>query len=605
MIGNVVPLSSRFQIGLLAVCALLLATLWFAQLNPYLNPADDSGRYMVLGESLAKTGDLRLINDVRQLRDTLYVPGFPAIIALWIRITGLDPGGVVVPVKTTLFILLLSSLPLVLVLLVRAKLRPTSIVIGMIAYSASPTLASYANSVVSEIPLMVLCLAGIVFAGTYKDPTASHYPTAEEVGPMTDQEIAVPCASNVSLDLSGRPNLNREAVQEPRSSLTASGATGTQPLHAKDTQDRGSASRQYIPIGFILGSLMCAVLAYYVRAVGVVLLLSVAIWFWRSSGWRWGVGTIAVALLVVGSWQIRTSSIIKQDPPGTPHDTYAKQFTLKDPDKPDAGRIQLNPLGIAGRIRRCFPPNIGNIPRSLLFSMSAKGSSWQQLFFVIATPITIFALFGVYAAWKRGMYLVCGFSALFWVFISLWPWISPRFLVPLLPYTVLFIVLGAEAMFDQVGEALPKQALTATAATAVGLLLLYYARVHATIIPRERAATLHGYVLGRTRDEAGFYAAAEWLRGRESTGIVMARPAYLMHLYSLHPTTQVEPAVRPRVQELAYMIPNRVRYIVFDRWPWAHTNNYLGPYLKDYRTFWSAVWVDPGGSGVAIFRRND
>ena len=50
---------------------------------------------MVLGESLARTGDLRLINDARHLRDTLYVPGFPAIIAFWILVTGRDPGGVV------------------------------------------------------------------------------------------------------------------------------------------------------------------------------------------------------------------------------------------------------------------------------------------------------------------------------------------------------------------------------------------------------------------------------------------------------------------------------------------------------------------------------
>ena len=73
--------TGRFRVPfgrvILATCALLVIGFWLAQVNPYLNPADDSGRYMVLGESLAKTGDLRLINDVRQLRDTLYVPGLP------------------------------------------------------------------------------------------------------------------------------------------------------------------------------------------------------------------------------------------------------------------------------------------------------------------------------------------------------------------------------------------------------------------------------------------------------------------------------------------------------------------------------------------------
>src|ERR1051326_3496202 len=107
---------------LLCICAALMLMLWLAQINPYLNPADDSGRYMVLGESLAKTGDLRLINDVRQLRDTLYVPGFPLIIAFWLKVTGRDPGGVVLLVKLTQLLLLLGTLPLLYSLLKRARL---------------------------------------------------------------------------------------------------------------------------------------------------------------------------------------------------------------------------------------------------------------------------------------------------------------------------------------------------------------------------------------------------------------------------------------------------------------------------------------------------
>src|ERR1051326_5325066 len=136
---------------LLCICAALMLMLWLAQINPYLNPADDSGRYMVLGESLAKTGDLRLINDVRQLRDTLYVPGLPAVIAFWLKVTGRDPGGVVVPVKFTLLLMLLGTLPLFYLLLKRPRLRPPAIAAAMIAYAACPAMISYANEIMSEM----------------------------------------------------------------------------------------------------------------------------------------------------------------------------------------------------------------------------------------------------------------------------------------------------------------------------------------------------------------------------------------------------------------------------------------------------------------------
>jgi len=282
-----------------------------------------------------------------------------------------------------------------------------------------------------------------------------------------------------------------------------------------------------------------------------------------------------------------------------------KQFTLKDPEKADAGRIQLNALGIASRIKRCFPPNIGNIPRAVLYSMNAKGSGWQWLFFVIAVPFTVLALYGWICAFRRKQYLLFGFSALFWIFVAMWPWLNPRFLVPLIPYILLFVFLAADEIDGHLAAIATPAARTVIGGLLLSLLLIYYARVHFTVIPREHAAPVSGYALGRTKDEAGFYAAAAWLRDREPDRIVMARPAYLMHLYSGHPTTQIEPAARPRLQEIAYILPNHVAYLVIDRWPWSHTDHYLGPYLKEYAAHWTLVWTDPGISGVRVFRRND
>lgn len=563
------------RVFVLALCGILVFGLWLMQVNPYLNPADDSGRYMILGESLVKTGDLRLLNDVRHLRDTLYVPGFPAIIAFWMRVTGRDPGGVVVPVKFTQLLFLLGTLPLMYSLLERARLNRRYIVPAMLTYALCPALIAYANEVMSEMPLLFLCLASIVLV--------------EQQAPGSDAP-----ALEADLKWTGEPE-NPDSETETRESPGSGSNRQSKILNRKSA----------------ILALVCAVLSYFVRAAGVVLLVSLLVWFWRRYGWKWGASILVLILLTVGIWQKRNSAIIASDPPST-HDTYLRQFTLRDPDDPSAGRIELSihhpaqsVIGLLGRVRRGFPAYIGNISRAVLYIMAPANTPWLVLFYLIAIPFTLLTLYGAWIAWRRGLTLTCGFCALFWLFVAMWPWRNPRFLVPLIPYILLFLFLGVEAVSEKAEGLWGSQMTRWIQGLACALLLVYYVRVYCVVVPHEHAPTLSGYALGRTKDEAGFYAACEWLKGQEPDTVAMGRPAYLLHLYSGHPTTQVEPSTSPRVQELAYMVKNDVRYLVLDRWHWSHSDRYLGPYLREYGDRWTLAWQDPLGSGVKVYRRID
>jgi hypothetical protein len=187
----------------------------------------------------------------------------------------------------------------------------------------------------------------------------------------------------------------------------------------------------------------------------------------------------------------------------------------------------------------------------------------------------------------------------------MWPWRNPRFLVPLIPYILLFLFLGVAIISEWMATHWGRAPARVIQGIAASLLLIHFARVYAKVAPFEHASTRPGYVQGRTRDEAGFYAACAWLKQQEPGTIVMGRPAYLLHLYSLHPTTQIEPTSNPRAQEKAYIVPNHVRYLVLDVWPWAHTERYLGPYTQVYGQKWTLAWIDPMGSGVRVYRRRD
>jgi hypothetical protein len=525
------------RLTLLAVCAALLFGLWAIQVHPYLNPADDSGRYMVLGESLAKTGDLRLLNEARHPRDTLYPPGFPAMIALWIRVTGRDPGGVVLLVKATQIVLMIGMLPLLTLLLKRARLSRPALIAALLTAALCPATAAYANEVMSETPFLLLLLAAIV-------------------------------------------------LLERRARLPKEGKKERPPARWKR-----------------LLALLCAAAAFLTRTAGIALLLTLIGWFWRRYGWRWGLLALLTTLVVVGGWQWRNQQIVRSHPE-IHYSTYLDQFSLRDPDDPHGGRIQLNAIGLLGRARRGLPIYIGMIPRTILYTMAPPHTLWLGLFYAAAIPLTLLTLLGFMEGWRRGLYLSGVFSALFWLFAAMWPWHSARFLFPLAPFILMYLYLGIEVF----ANGLQRRAglrLTRVVLAALGALLLaHFARVDYVVIPPERRPALPGYALGRNRPEGGFYAACAWLQQNAPPDtLVMGRPAYLLHLYSGHPTTQIEPTDSPRVQEKAYIVPRHVRYLVEDAWPWSHTGRYLSPYLRDYAAKWRLAWQDPLGSNVRVWER--
>jgi hypothetical protein len=540
--GGETPARAWQRKGLwLTVCAALVLVLWALQVTPYLNPANDAGRYMVLGESLAQTGDLRLLNDVHRPLDTLYPPGFPAIIAFWMLVTGRAPGGVVVLVKFTQVLLLIGTLPLLAWLLERARLSSPYIAAALLTAALCPALISYANEVMSEIPMVFLCLASIVLVERMARTLQDREPDKDSAEPMPP------------------------------------------------AWQRGLA-------------LLCAAGAYLVRSAAIALLLAQVVWFWRRFGWRWGVAALVVMLLVAGGWQRRNQHIVRSHPKGH-YQSYLDQFTLRDPMNPNAGRIPLNAIGLLGRARRGVPAYIGMIPRAMLNSMST-GTPWIGLFYLVAVPMTLLILYGFMLGWQRGLTLSGGFSAFFWFCSAMWPWRDARFLVPLVPFFLLYLFLAVETISHWLESTVGAREARLLQGACALPLLIYFAHVHVRAILQERKVTAPGYALGRNREEGGFYAACAWLQQNGTSGaVVMGRPAYLLHLYSGHPTTQIEPNDHPRVQERAYIQPNHVGYIVQDAWWWAKSDRYLGPYLHAYADRWQLVWQDPRGSGVRVWQR--
>jgi hypothetical protein len=242
------------------------------------------------------------------------------------------------------------------------------------------------------------------------------------------------------------------------------------------------------------------------------------------------------------------------------------------------------------------------LPRAILNTMSV-GTWWIWVFYVIAVPLTLLMFVGLYFTARRGLTLSVVFSCLFWVMTALWPWRASRFLVPLVPYLLVFILVAAQEISDRLARRVGTGAVNALQVTAALVLFAYFAHSEAEMRWEDNRATPPGYRMGRNVPEAGFYTACAWLAQHGTPGaITMGRPAYLLHLYTGLPVTQIEPAPNPRGQEFAYMRPLHVHYLVEDRWPWSGTQKFLGPYLKVYGAAWKRVFADKR-SGVHVWER--
>jgi hypothetical protein len=353
-------------------------------------------------------------------------------------------------------------------------------------------------------------------------------------------------------------------------------------------------------------ALVCAVGAFLVRTSGIALLLVQVAWYWKRFGWKWGALAALTLLVSVGGWQGRNRQIAKAHPE-VRYSSYIEQFTIRDPEKLNSGRIRLNARGLLSRMRSGFPVYIGMIPRAVLHMMGLPGTVWPILFYLVAIPLTLLMFLGLADTWRRGLWLSAGFSAVFWFVAAMWPWKSARFLVPLVPFMLLFAFVGLEQAAVWGERRIGRQGVRILKAMGAVLMLLYYGEVHYRVIGQERKPVLRGYALGRNRPEAGFYAACDWLRAHvPADQLVMGKPPYLLHLYSGCNTTQVEPNSDAGNIERGYMVRKHVRYLVMDAWTFGfQTKKLLAAYLRLYGDRWTVVWEDPLGSGVRILQRRD
>ncbi len=185
---------------------------------------------------------------------------------------------------------------------------------------------------------------------------------------------------------------------------------------------------------YLYFSIIFAIAAFYTRTIGIAL-LSVPLWLFlrkrRKEGFIYGI----ILMMAMALWFGRNKLV------GGGASVYFEQWKLVNPYIPQAGTITFQ--GLLLRIASNLLDVIFREISMLLLGVFYKHAALMFLFFI---PFAILTT-GYVCAFKRYLPFTI-YIAFYFLIYLLWPsiWVDARFLIPLLPFFVIFLREGIFCM---------------------------------------------------------------------------------------------------------------------------------------------------------------
>lgn len=379
----------------------------------------------------------------------------------------------------------------------------------------------------------------------------------------------------------------------------------------------------------------CSVAAYMLRTMGIALL---AAWVLDSLfDWRFRAAAIraTVALGLVLGWQAYVAHVERSPDYTRPayayqradylfHNvSYARNASLRDPFKPEEGRISI--LGLAHRSLE----NLARLPNSLGEAVTAAAPAWKQIkeipilgraipwrvVLYLPAVIGLVVLVGVASLFTRevrliGLYILLTAAG---ICITPWPEQWPRYWAPVTPLLGLALVRGLMTLGTW-SERLPKHARRVSHAGRIALVTIVLAMEAATLtrmyVEDRLLATLQdrgGHVVAQhlfyyDAPLQAIEAGLDWLGSQARPGDVVAASmphwVYLRTgLKSVMPPFVADPAL---AQTLLDSVP--VRFVLVDGAEPPFTRKYTLPLLESSPGRWRLAYSNPSEK-LEIYQR--
>ncbi len=253
---------------------------------------------------------------------------------------------------------------------------------------------------------------------------------------------------------------------------------------------------------YLFGAIVVAVFAYHIRSAGIVLLPAMLVFlFAKRKIWPTSVVLMSYLALIL-PWNIRNYLM-----GGAGNGSYFQHLIYKDVVHPELGM-----LSIADHLSRIWT----NLLAYLTFGL------WDKLMFnffealsnplvLITLIISSFIIAGFIIRLKKGVGLTEIYVSMYLGLFLLWPAFDTRYMHPIVPFIVLYFVLGARSL----GEKMSGTYFYLTGSYAIVSLV-----IAGSMIANNFS---HG---GLTPKHDHFYKANKWLKNNSlpSNLILSARP---------------------------------------------------------------------------------
>ena len=304
---------------------------------------------------------------------------------------------------------------------------------------------------------------------------------------------------------------------------------------------------------------MAVMAAYYIRSVGIALIVGGAVYFILNRRYREGGLFLVGSILLALPWQIRTWMLGGE--------SYAKTWLFRvNPYRPDEGEI-----GWFGLIERVFTNAKLYTLRELPIALFPAWIPEQIPIVLGLVAGGLLVYFIVTQTLRRqlvGIYLLLYLGACF-----LWPtvWTDVRLLTPVLPLIFMGIIVSCR---DLIGKC--------CGVTATGISLVVIAG--AIIVPNTyTVAALAGLEHRYSPEWSTYFEAGRWIeQNSEADVVVGCRKAFLMSVISKRKTTSYA-LTEDYDAVLESLVQGQADLVVVDQLKFNSTSRYLLPTIERHR----------------------
>jgi 4-amino-4-deoxy-L-arabinose transferase-like glycosyltransferase len=336
-------------------------------------------------------------------------------------------------------------------------------------------------------------------------------------------------------------------------------------LVERAAQQEGVTGNRWLWAGFAF-----LMWAYYVRSVGLVLIVAVVVYLLLRHRKRQALSVAGAAFLAALPWALRNRAV------GGGGD-YFRQLVLVNPYFPEQGTLDL--AGLVDRVVRNLQANLAQIlPRVFWPAWEPAGALLNPVS-VVLICLALYA--AVLVARRRQHLLLFGYAVVYLGTVLVWPWMGDRFLLPGLPIVIFFGVQVAVDLLHRLeGRGAYPAAVLVAAVAFVALLVANAMGLH------RLAASGQGDYPPPWRN---YYAAGQWLKSNApADAVICCRKDSWLYIVTGR-SCVVYPFKEPD-QLVQYMDENGVDFVVVEQLGFSSTPRFLVPAIQKHPERFELLW---------------